>query len=276
MNFPSNLNHSKNSKWSEVGCMAWFNYGYIHPRAIRDGHWMINDWDVQVIHDFFFSKHEHVFPFLTISHHMDGAGSWNYPTWKPRTSSLYLVKTVIILGVSSANERRRYIVTSSLIGWTHTQNDPINTMFADISGLSMYTQDWSRLAPSQWKTPLQCNAISHWLDTSLESALYTHGGLEYVHTHYTEYVCTDGQRYVLPIRWRMYKTNGWITICIISLRWTGMVANDMIYCRADSRIAPNQWEMSLQSNAFSHWLGANLDWEWHDILHHAFFTIYCQ
>ena len=27
---------------------------------------------------------------------------------------------------------------------------------------------------------------------------------------------------------------------------------------ADSRHAPNQWEMSLQSNAVSHWLGANL------------------
>ena len=30
----------------------------------------------------------------------------------------------IILGMGSANERRRYIVTSSLIGWAHTQNDP--------------------------------------------------------------------------------------------------------------------------------------------------------
>ena len=30
----------------------------------------------------------------------------------------------IILGMGSANERRRYIVTSSLIGWAHTYNDP--------------------------------------------------------------------------------------------------------------------------------------------------------
>ena len=29
--------------------------------------------------------------------------------------------------------------------------------------------------------------------------------------------------------------------------------------RADSRFAPNQWETSLQSNAVSYWLGANLD-----------------
>ena len=28
--------------------------------------------------------------------------------------------------------------------------------------------------------------------------------------------------------------------------------------KADSRLAPSQWETSLQSNAVSHWLGANL------------------
>ena len=30
----------------------------------------------------------------------------------------------IILDMGSANEKRRYIVTSSLIGWAHTENDP--------------------------------------------------------------------------------------------------------------------------------------------------------
>ena len=30
-------------------------------------------------------------------------------------------------------------------------------------------------------------------------------------------------------------------------------------CSGDSRLAPSQWETSLQSNAVSHWLGANLD-----------------
>ena len=29
----------------------------------------------------------------------------------------------IVLGMGSANERRRYFVTSSLIGWAHSQND---------------------------------------------------------------------------------------------------------------------------------------------------------
>ena len=42
-----------------------------------------------------------------------------------------------------ASERRRYIVTSSLIGWAHTLS-------------SVY-------APSQWETTLHCNVVSHWL-----------------------------------------------------------------------------------------------------------------
>ena len=35
---------------------------------------------------------------------------------------------------------------------------------------SRYTAD-SRSAPSQWETPLQSNAVSHWLGTNLESIL---------------------------------------------------------------------------------------------------------
>ena len=31
------------------------------------------------------------------------------------------------------------------------------------------------------------------------------------------------------------------------------------YNKADSMLAPRQWETSLQSNAVSHWLGANLE-----------------
>ena len=31
----------------------------------------------------------------------------------------------IILGMCPANQRRCYIVTSSLIGWAHTQKDPM-------------------------------------------------------------------------------------------------------------------------------------------------------
>ena len=33
----------------------------------------------------------------------------------------------------------------------------------------------------------------------------------------------------------------------------------MMELRADSRLAPSQWETPLQSNVVSHWLGANLE-----------------
>ena len=102
----------------------------------------------------------------------------------------------ITLCMHPANERWRYIVTSSPIGWAHTQNDPwtyVNTSHAGwhkymaellipdadnglvsiCTTLWSYTRADSRIAPSQWETSLQSNAISHWLGANLESALYT-------------------------------------------------------------------------------------------------------
>ena len=38
----------------------------------------------------------------------------------------------LTLGMDSANERLRYNVTSSLIGWAHTQNDPYTSRFQPI------------------------------------------------------------------------------------------------------------------------------------------------
>ena len=35
---------------------------------------------------------------------------------------------------------------------------------------------------------------------------------------------------------------------------------------ADSRLAPSQWETLLQSNSFSHWLGANYSQSWDTIV----------
>ena len=37
----------------------------------------------------------------------------------------------------------------------------------------------SRLAPSQWETSLQCNAVSHWLGANLESALCVFFSIQY-------------------------------------------------------------------------------------------------
>ena len=44
-----------------------------------------------------------------------------------------------------------------------------------------------------------------------------------------------------------------------AITWSSGDWVDWWYIRADSRLAPSQWEMSLQSNAISHWLGANLE-----------------
>ena len=55
----------------------------------------------------------------------------------------------------------------------------------------------------------------------------------------------------------------WSLICS---KWgffqTGAILFRGIVSRADSRFAPSQWETSLQSNAVSHWLGANLESAW--------------
>ena len=45
-----------------------------------------------------------------------------------------------------------------------------------------------------------------------------------------------------------------------ALEWRLSCTNPSICgIRADTRYAPSQWETSLQSNALSHWLGANLE-----------------
>ena len=45
---------------------------------------------------------------------------------------------------------------------------------------------------------------------------------------------------------------------VITFMWNGphVVSG---YFRANSKLAPSQWKMSWQSNAVSHWLGANLE-----------------
>ena len=46
------------------------------------------------------------------------------PAWYKSTQNKSRMMTRIVLGMGLANERRRYNVTSSHIGWAHTQNDP--------------------------------------------------------------------------------------------------------------------------------------------------------
>ena len=48
--------------------------------------------------------------------------------------------------------------------------------------------------------------------------------------------------------------------------YTTSSSRALSHTRADSRLAPSQWETSLQSNAVSHWLGTNLESALHTIL----------
>ena len=119
--------------------------------------------------------------------------------------------TGLILGLHPANERRRYKITPSLIGFmVQTQPQPCRYAKWSVRQLIEYHrvgsrcclhvapsflfQSWpitdlltqlllistdaksradSRFAPSQWETALLCNDVSHWLGTSLESPLQT-------------------------------------------------------------------------------------------------------
>ena len=65
-----------------------------------------------------------------------------------------LVHFIYILCMASVNERRRYNVTSSLIGWDHTQNDP-STHFDPADKLTLNQELNGRLYQHLWATVYQ-------------------------------------------------------------------------------------------------------------------------
>ena len=70
-----------------------------------------------------------------------------------------------------------------------------------------------------------------------------------VESRYIAAICVPGSPNIAPLVcrwWRAFRVNS------VYQRRTD------IYSRADSRLAPSQWETSLQCNAVSPWLGANL------------------
>ena len=63
---------------------------------------------------------------------------WRFYCW-------LILEAGITLCMGSANERRRYNVTSSLTGWTHAQNDPCEVQFCSKSSLVwVVAQCWDR------------------------------------------------------------------------------------------------------------------------------------
>ena len=62
----------------------------------------------------------------------------------------------------SAKERRLYIVMTSPIEWAQATNRSCIGLYRVVS----------RFVPSHCEAALHCNDVSHWLDASLEPALY--------------------------------------------------------------------------------------------------------
>ena len=56
--------------------------------------------------------------------------------------------------------------------WTRQHLPTIADNFWDLYFGGIWYRADSRFAPSQWETALLCNYVSHWLGTSLESALW--------------------------------------------------------------------------------------------------------
>ena len=71
----------------------------------------------------------------------------------------------------------------------------------------------------------------------------------------TTFTVNDQRQFAILIRtrkWRSIMSSSWGVLgdgCCSRIWWH----------RADSKLASSQWETSLQSNAVSHWLGANLE-----------------
>ena len=65
----------------------------------------------------------------------------------------------IILCMRPANERRRYNVTSSLIGWAHTQNDPCCDF--SMARIILHNITLSKQLRCQWFEMTLCSLWSH-------------------------------------------------------------------------------------------------------------------
>ena len=130
--------------------------------------------------------------------------------------------------MSSANERRRYSVTSSLIGWAHTQNDP--SVHYSVYGLS------------QWEKTLKCNVFSHWLSPSIHRIIPL-----------SNILCmgsaNERRRYSVTsslIGWAHTQNDPSVQYSVYGL---------------------SQWKKTLHCNVFSHWLSPYTVSYWQPSVH---------
>ena len=89
--------------------------------------------------------------------------------WSTVQLTAFIATPGMLLCMYSANERQRYTVTLSLIGWVHTlMNDPATLCaYRAVRPWWAFQYHINRVhsvyASSQWETMLHCNIISLWL-----------------------------------------------------------------------------------------------------------------
>ena len=101
-----------------------------------------------------------------------------------------------------------------------------------------------RFARSQWETSLQSNSISRHLSFTRCKPRISPSVHKWVITDQVNHAVSQ------PVIWW---ENQWMTPSVIH-----PVPHQSTRHSSDSRLAPSQWEMPLQRNPVSHWLGANL------------------
>ena len=99
------------------------------------------------------------------------------------------------------------------------------------------TRNQSRYEASQWETLLHSNDISHWLAAYLDWSLWTSSMMQYQDKLLS---CLEISSFV----------------CDVSV----FIDMQLLSCRDHFVYAPSHWEMALQCNAISHWLGAYTEW----------------
>ena len=125
--------------------------------------------------------------------------------------------------------RQCYIVMPSLIGWPHAQYDPCMSSKTSIHQ-------------------------GYFLSSNLPLHIYTYPFLWMINTITKKKTCTMSHLFLIFIFKQFPLKMEKINIEIDDFH------KGLLYVsRADSRLGPSQWEMSLQSNTISHWLGINLE-----------------
>ena len=173
----------------------------------------------------------------------------------------YLPGNGIIVGMGSANKRWRSNVTSSLIGYTQTHNYPWCTL--DISRSPVKVNGAPGNIQGNLTVLIHQKAISlDMFDSYLSiTTIYLkilNPKSQHFYRFHLRHTPSPTETLHIPVKlpWifpgaPLKKSMGLPEISRVT--WQVWLH------RAHPRLAPSQWEMSLQSNSISHWLGAKLE-----------------